>query len=321
MLSMLRHFLFCCLSFCAATMASAGTVSATLIEQATVEGGLVRFADLARLNCSDTAECARLESLQLGSSPRIGELRTLTRTQLVTALRQAGYGPAAQIAWQGATAAQLRTRGQLLDVRLLGEVALDALRSRYVQDQPVLAVQDVPTGIEVPLGAVAAVARPVPGRLKSQQTVTVDVNVDGRFYRSVAVSITAQAMRDGWFARQDMAAGAAVACVLFERRQIDVARVPNLPVAPDCNGTQRLSRALRAGELLDELAARTAPAIALGDRVPLQVEQGAVRLQTVAVALADGDVGSVIQVRPVAGTEPVKARVLGRGQIVLIGMQ
>ncbi|WP_159671725.1 flagellar basal body P-ring formation chaperone FlgA [Andreprevotia sp. IGB-42] len=299
--------------------AVADSITASLRPQASVDAERVRLADLAELHCTLPAECARLGEMAVGSAPRVGESRMVTRARLVAALRHAGYANAAQIEWAGAEAIAITTASQLVPAAQLEQAALAVLRQAYGKDQLDLTLTDVPAKVAVPNGALQVRGRALLGKLRAVQQVTLDVSVDGRFYRSVQVGVAIQAQRTAFFAKSALTIGAVVGCDQFEQRTVDITRFNTAPVAVDCSAPVRLARALRQGDYLDELAVKPVPAVMQGDRVALNVEQGAVRLQSLAVALADGDIGSVIQLRPVAGTEPVRARVSGKGQVILIG--
>ena len=159
-----------------------------------------------------------------------------------------------------------------------------------------------------------------PERPRSRMTVRVDVLLDGNFYRAVPVTFLVSAITPVLVARADLAKGMMPACANLELQLRDIAAFPSAPQTGDCADLQRrLRRNLTAGDVLLSSELETIPAVSEGQYVTLQVSEGAVQLESRALALADGRVGQRIAVRATASQEPVLATVIAPGLVNLSG--
>ena len=161
-------------------------------------------------------------------------------------------------------------------------------------------------------------ARPVLLAPRSAMKVDVDVSIDGRFYRAVTVPLTIALRRPVLVARHGLSAGARLDCADFVAEERDVAKLATPAQAADCQRSMRLRHSLQQGEVLDLARLAPMPAVRQGDRVTVSVQQGGIVIETFAVALADGEIGKTIQIRPGHASAAIPARVIAAGKLTLM---
>lgn len=191
------------------------------------------------------------------------------------------------------------------------------LASSYVSVEvtPVVIPPDVAVGSGLRGLKVRELATPV---LRPRMVVWVDVFGAGIASRAVPVPLAVRAMGQVLRARHAMAPGGVAVASDFEVQLRDVAQLPGAPAAPLPAGVQvRLRKGLAAGEVLLQTNRASAGGVLRGDRVRLQAGKAGMLLETAALALADGEPGQRIAVRPVAGEAAVQAMVAGDGVVRL----
>lgn len=172
--------------------------------------------------------------------------------------------------------------------------------------------------LPVPAGVVSLHPRIAAGTLPARRmVVVVDVQVDGRHWRTLPVWFVVRAWRPVWVARAPLAAGQVVDAAHFEREPRDVAALaaPALPLQQPLHGL-RLRRPLDAGAVLTAALVEALPAVVRHQTVRVRVQAGPVLLQAPGVALADARIGERVRVLNPASRESFGARVVADGLVV-----
>lgn len=172
----------------AAAQGCAG-VAIALRAQARVTGPTVTLGDVAILTSTELEPLRRLVDLPLGVAPAAGEIIVLERDALAGWIK-AKAGNQAELTWTGPVSSRIvaatrRVAGE--EIAATAEAALrDSLMARARSGD--LQLRSLPRDLEVPDGKLVLRARALDGAsLHTRMTVWVDVWVDQRFVRTVAV--------------------------------------------------------------------------------------------------------------------------------------
>ncbi|NHZ42579.1 flagellar basal body P-ring formation chaperone FlgA [Massilia aquatica] len=300
------------LSLIALLLASSGALAAvqvTLKGSALVTGARITLADIASVQGENAAA---LGVLDLGPAPLPGYSARISRAELERTLRSRG------LAWRlaGENAVSIERRAQAFDARQLVAVAEEQLRTHLAASHSRVELQlAAPLAeLQVPAGKVAFTARPLAAGLapRRRMQVWVDIAVDGAFARAVALPFQVRAFRPLLVAARDLQAGALPDCTSLVVREDDVTALDG-PAAPLACGAVRgrLKQSLAAGAPLLVSALQPELAVAQGESIRLQLQDGAIVLESRATALSDGNVGQRIEVRPAGASGTVRAEVVG----------
>ena len=285
----------------------------------------VRLGDVATVRSIEPELARRVRDIRIADRPALGFSRTFDRADVHAALASAGV-PRDAVALTGAerTVAQPATR--VLEAEALRRVA-DA-----ILEKTLLADPDVVTRFEplrpirqerVPAGrtSVQLRGRAVPDRSAiTRATVAVDVVVDGAVWRTIDVDYRLQRFVT------------ATTVVRAIPRGARLSRADLTPVEVEL-GSRRGHHFARAEDLVGLVAARdlavgrpllvddaTAPTVVQkNDPVRLISRRGRIQIAVRAVALEDGAIGDHVQVKNLAGGQPVQAVVHGPGLVIVPG--
>jgi len=310
----------------AASEDRAAAVHVRLKSLALVHERQVSLRDVAELAGEDAQAVERLGSVPLGRAPRLGYTERLSVAEIRRLVRSHLGESDDPIVWEGGRAVRIETAAVRYDGRLIVEAAVDRVRralpeGRYqrVEIHPAEAAP----AVELPAGEVSLGVREVPASklARSRVAVWVDVSLDGEFYRSVIVPLRLELFGPALIARKSLPRGHAATPEDFEPRQLDLASLGAEAVAPESLTGRRLARALAAGDALLETSLEERLAVGAGDMVTLQVRNGAVQIESQALALSAGAVGQIVKVRPGASDAEVLAEVLAPGIVKLSSRQ
>lgn len=313
-------------------------VSIELRPQVKLDQSSVRLGDIAFLTTRDLPTLRRLMALPLGPAPRPGSPAMLDRDTIVrwvearsglqtvdSALRM--QSPA--IRWTGASETEIESAAQ----QLPGETVVNAARSallNWLSQRSVRAeVEPVSTARDLLLPPGVATLRVRPLANQAQPTrrmlVWVDAWVDDRFVRTTAVTFEVGAWAPVTVASAGVGRGATVDPVMLrgatETREVDLTTIrQGTPVAAKAggemaDGSERLRRPLRPGEVLTSAHLEATPAVMRGNWAHLLARSGDVSVESRVEVLQDGRQGQVVRVKVPGSSGEVLARVTGPGQV------
>jgi len=302
----------------ASCLAAACIAAPTAVLQAQVrlDKDKVHLGDVASITGSDAAALPGWRALLLGPAPLTATPQCMTRAQLARILR---HTPLQLAGADSVCMAREQAGLNVAELRRMARPALEAWLARHAEHWE-LSEMDEAVIPMAPAGQRVLRVRPIDEAtpLAPAMQVWIDVEVDGRYARSVAVRFAVQAFRRV-LAMQDAAeAGVLLEPGMTTWREVDVARQPAALTAL-VPGRQRLRRSMEAGSVLTPASLGPAPAVARGDWLDLSLAAGAVRLQERVQALQDGQVGQRVRVRAEQATESFEARVSGVGQVEIDG--
>lgn len=279
------------------------------------------LGDVADVLAADPELAHELAGLTVGQAPRPGYPSRVPRAEFAHYLRLKYPQLADRLAWEGAASVTIESTGVRYDRQAIVDFAARELRARLEAGGGQVDVQpsDHVTPIELPPGDVTFKVRDSGADIRPAKRlcVTVDVLVDGAFYRSVPVWFSASVVRNVLKARRDLPAGQTADRQDFEVASQDVTDLATMPLAVTANlAGLRLKRPLAAGAALQQGILEVAPAISRGEDVTIELASQAIRLEAKGVALSEALIGQSIRVKT-SGNEILVAKVVAPGVVSL----
>ncbi len=307
----------------AGMLQAAGATSVTLVlqDRVQIDHAHVRVQDLAKVVTAGAAG-QRMADVDLGLAPRVGQVMRLSRAELGERITRALAGCDCDLAWQGATAVELRAASKFLPAQTMIEVAKAKLMAQFAADATSLELTLLApqADLELPLGTVEVKARDVLApQLSARVPVWVDVLVDGAVVRSVVLPFGLRSQRPVYVARTDLAKGALVTAADFVLQSRDVAGLRASAVGLEALASgARLVQHIGEGQVLTVSQLPVKQTVLRGDRVRLRIGDAHIAVETAALAQGDATVGQTVMVRPVASEQTVAARVVSADLVEII---
>jgi flagella basal body P-ring formation protein FlgA len=320
-----------CVASPVARSADRASVHVSLKADAMVSRARVTLGDVATMDDGEGSKngapgnpaiVKTLSAIDLGSAPLPGYTDRTTRKEIERLVRSRGLD--ATVIWDGADAVRIERIAKAADSAQLVDSAtayLGALLRGEGYRVELQLAAPLPE-IRLPTGRIELKPRALlPAQaLHRRVAVWVDVLIDGAFVRSVTVPLQVQAFKNVLVAKRDLPKGAAPQCDTLSERAEDVAALDSAPFPADCKLVQgNLRRAMALGTPLLKSNLQAPIAVAQGDSVSLQLVAGALTLESRAVAIADGEVGQRIAVRPSLSTDTIIAEVIAPGVVKVTG--
>jgi len=305
----------------AASSVDAAPVQLSLKTDAMISGARVTLADVVTSGDGEQTNSTAwkaLAAIDLGSAPRTGYTERYARKEIERLVRARGLDTA--VVWRGADAVRIERIAQVFDSAKIADSAEAYLRDTLRSDDTRIELQlSAPLpDLQLPTGRLELKPRAMPPAqaLHSRVTVWVDLIIDGVFVRSVTAQFNLRAYRPVLVAKRDLPKGTTPPCEALQVREADVAALDSPPFPADCKLVQgNLKRALALGAPLLKSSLQAPIAVSQGDSVSLQLVAGALLLESRAVAIADGEVGQRIPVKPSSSTETIVAEVIAPGVV------
>jgi len=296
-------------------------VELTLKSESMVKGTRLSLGDLVLHDQNEANEAAVVMAVDLGSSPPPGYTAYMTRKQIERLVRSQGLNHA--ITWQGPEAVRIERITRLYRGELTSQVAEQYLRQLLNDDvtRVDLTLITPIIDLQLPYGNVELKPRNMQATQAMRQRVSVwvDIVVDGNFVRTVNVPFNVNAYRSVLSAKLDLAQGTIPPCESMQLLEVDVAGLGSAQTFTECSSIQgRLKRNLASGAPLLKAQLETPFAISQGDYVALQLVNGAIYLESHAIAMANGEVGQRINVKPSISAQSVRAVIVAPGIVKVI---
>lgn len=292
----------------------------TLKPEATVEARYFTLVDVAEIRATTPEVASALQGLRVGSAPRVGYVEQFARDEIVRTVRQRLLPLQVQIEADGSSAVKLRSIGRPADLQAIADFAhsyLHGLLKGRFNDVEVSLAAPV-ADFELPAGNVAYKARPIDvEHMALRVPLWVDILVNNVPYRSVVLPFVVQVRRTVFIARQTLPQGAQVSIADFDVKE-------NEPTAASADFSSleegavpsRLRRPINAGQVLTRAHLPSLAGVAKGDLVKLVVAEGAVSIETVAIAYQDADIGQSVKVKAERSSDTIMGRLVSSGIVV-----
>src|SRR5262245_52430894 len=282
------------------------------------------LGDVAEVAGGDAGAVQRLSSVRLGKAPRLGYTEQLSLEEIQRLVRARFAGAEEPIVWEGGKAVRIETTAVPYDGRRIVEAAIGHVRRGFTRDDERVEIQagEAPV-LHLPPGAVSLKPRdldPTKPR-RGRVAVWVDISLDGEFYRTVIVPLRLEIFGTALVARKNLLRGQVAMPEDFEARRMDIAALRAEAADAASAYGRRLTRPLAAGEALLRTSLEEVLAVGAGDIVTLQVRNGAVQIESQAVALSAGAVGQIVKIKPGTSDAEILAEVLSPGVVKLSSRQ
>ena len=319
------------LGFMAAFWAAAGTyadggvpnIRIKLAEDSTIMTTHFQVADIAEVRSADQELAERIEGITINRVPRTGHSMYITRHMLAALVEHVIPGSYRRILFSGATAARIHGGGvSFAGVEIEREARATLtkwLGNSYdnYEIRPSSNIKDV----TLPDGRVTMTADIAGGdRLPREMCVRVDISIDGKHYQTVPVWFSISVYLPVLVARHELVKGRVPDESDFKAVVNDITGMNAAPLQSLSDaGSYRTRRTIRQGEVIFVDDLEKIPDVIAGQRVTVISDSGKVRIQTVGIALADGDQSDKVDIRAINGGAVYPAVVTGRGSVIATG--
>jgi flagella basal body P-ring formation protein FlgA len=321
---MSRYGLACLIGMALASSGApclAETASVRLKQQAELSTATYALGDISEIASADARLERRLAATPVGKTPRIGYAETVQRRTIADLIERGDPQLRAAIRWEGAEAVTVRGRGQKVSVDALLRAAVGALYAAVGNAVPHLEVDLLSNleNIHVPAGALRITPRIQPHpALSKRMCVWLDLQVDGKDYRTVPVWFAVKAFQPALVARVPLRAGDAPRLQDFATETLDVTTFGSAPLARDAPlDAVRLRKPLDAGMPLLAAHVEERPPVARNQPVEVRVTLGSIQIEIAGVALSDARLGEVVKVRNPASNDSFPATVIADGKVLI----
>ncbi len=311
----LMSLVFCLIFTCSGLRASEALIGININKSVTVSDPIVVLRDVADIKTSDLGLQSQLANLALVKSPRVGYTKEISRMQIQSRIRENLNVDPKRLVWKGADGVRVEIASQKLASPRLLEKAKGFLHaqlnnnSREVRAKTSRIKQD----FSLPLGEITLVPRMNSEFISKKMCVWVDVFIDNNFYRSVPVWFDMEVLEDVYVAKFGYRERDVVRPENFKLVRTDVTKISGQHVKSESfKKSVLLLKNLSQGEVLLSRNIKNVPAVIEGKILDLEVSEGSVRLRLKAIAERDAEIGEILKVKVVNGTEFVKARVVGK---------
>ena len=263
-----------------------------------VSGATCVLGDLAAVQPASDSAAQKLRSIGICPTPLPGGMRTISREQIVIALRRAGIADGSVDLLCPPQVTLRRTQsvvtGQALfdtaksfarnSVSLPGKLEIEA--RRLPPDQ------SVPTG-KIELRIKAGTRNPRRG----QNSVSVEIVIDGKVYRTVGVQLNLRVFAPVLIATKSVGRSEAISQANAAMEERDITMLPDDVLFESPSGDWTASAPIAEKAVIRRQWIVAPPAVKSGESVLVVVESGGVRVTEKGTAVQDGRPGDTIKVR------------------------
>lgn len=288
----------------------------TLKPSAEISGKAVSLGDIASISTNSKALGDKLKGVELCASPLPGKMRKLSRSQLAVSLRKSGIDTSivSLICPENIciTRRSVTISGQqLFDAAkecILGNSKLPG--SVYVEPVRLL------PAVQLPIGRVELKAQVMGSIRKGQNSVPIDIVIDGKTERRVYVPVMVKVIAKVLVASKSILKGDELTPdnTSFEDREIT--SLPYDPYTDELGDGYQASMSITQGSIIRNQWVKPPVMVRSGDNVIVVAGYGGVRVTDKGIAVQDGGAGDRVKVRLDAGRE-VRAFVVEPGVVQL----
>jgi len=283
----------------AITLAGAAALpTITVRPECEIAGSSCTLGDAASVQSGDAALTQRLKNILVCPTPLPGKTRMVTRDQIVIALRRAGVSdqsvqllcPAQVILRRG----QSTVTGQALfdAAKAFAQSGVSLTGTVVIEPRRLPSDQIVPAGSpELRIKAGARSAR------KGQNSIPVEIVVDGQVYRTVMVSAMVRVVAPVLVATKTIAKSETISSVNTALQERDITTLSSDVMFEAPNADWTASVPISEGAVIRGQWVAAPAAVKSGDSVLVVVESGGVRVTEKGTAVQDGRLGDRIKVR------------------------
>ena len=296
---------------------------------AAIRGNEILLDDIAKIVGNDARFTKHLEQVRIGTAPTGRLARWLTQREIRNALRVANLDPD-ELAWTGARRVEIFAANSLVSSEEIIKSADTVIRAlmqaegeKDAQWSVVSHITDVV--IPTPRSGKELVARLPSGRLgRSTAVVIVDILVDGKKVRQVALSFKLKRFREVLVALKNLKSGDGFVAENVMTKRVDIARsiqpANASPLTKLSQTRDRVARGpIRTGRIIYEKDLAMPMVIFKGDLVTVVAVVGNVRVTARGIAKKSAAIGQRIPVviQKQKSLIPVEGIVYGTGLVIV----
>lgn len=283
-----------------------------------VYGAQIRLSELVKLSSLPPALQAELGQVELGPSPRPGEVVSLPGSTLLTRIRSSAPG-ATSLQWQVPPTVQVERAA----TRIEAAQVLESLRVWIEANQAVPVEQLSLSGLQVrspllvPAGAVTLDFEPAPGDdLLGPSSLNLLVWVDGALIERIPVRVRVDGQLRVLVLSRPVRLGQELTASDVQEELRSVATLTGQPaLRRDEVVGRQARRALNSNRVLGLEDVEDKPVLRKGDAVTILLRSGALLLTAQGEALQDGRTGETISVLNVGTKRQLRGKVTATGEV------
>lgn len=274
-----------------------------------ISGTTCLLADAATFQNADAATTARLKGVTVCSSPLPGKTRMVTREQIITSLRRAGFADGSVDFLCPAQVSVRRAQSLVTGQQLFDAAKSCAGSTASFPGKVQIEAQRLPLDQSAPSGSTELRVKAAANRLrKGQNSVPVEIVVDGTVYRTVSVSLTVRVIAPVLVATKIISRAEAISGLNTALEEREITMLPDdvlLETPADCTASSAISE----GAIIRKQWVVAQAAVKSGDSVLVVVESGGVRVTEKGTAVQDGRPGDRIRIRLAGDVREVRGTV------------
>lgn len=317
-----RHFsliiIVLLLAFLVSPAEADDTVVVLFKHEVRITKSTYKLADIAELNKVESALRNQLSEVEIGRTPRPGQLTQITQSELTALLEHIFPGITMHLRWEGPAFVRVRGSGVRCEAGALRRSAYQLLFGwlKVHYEQVSLQVVGEPEPIIIPEGEVEFHPKlSAATRLGKRMPVWVDVLVDGQHYQTVPIWFAVSVPASVLMVKSAMAKHQELSQKDVVEKTFDIARLSGDPLYKGDLVGKRIVHYMKAGDVITMTDVETVPMVSQGDLVTAFAHYGSVSLAAEGIALMDGNVSQIIEVRNPGSGETYNARVIGNNQV------
>lgn len=307
-LSLLVLFSYC--------LATADTI--TLHSTARVKGAVFSLGEIAAVKGNE-----ELAAVELGPTPPPGEIFYCDRAAITAILKSRGFDPS-DITWAGASSVEIQTESFTLahsDIALVAEefLKLSLPWSETDMSCQLLTAPGQALSLPIPKHSLQIrPSRPEPLKNRGEVAVSVAFIVDGREINQLTLRFRVRVFQIAYVTTAFVKRHTVITSDLVCQKRVEITAISGRAViAPGQWQGKRARHNLAANHLITIGDLEPVPVVGKGAPVTIVVKSGALKIGVSAIALQDGQVGEVIEVRNCASHKKLKAVVVDKGTVAL----
>lgn len=299
--------------------AGAATIPTVMVRPDSQTSGLyTSVGDIATVRCSDKALAGMIRAAQVCSSPSPGRVRTLTRLQVTIALRKIGLTDKT-VQLLCPQQVSISRAASTVSGQAIAEAAKQyAIASREWTGTVTAETPRLPEDVTVASGKTEIRVRDGVWRMHpGQNSVPVQISVDGKALRTVAVTVYIKMVAKVLVATQTIAKSGSIDRTNTKLQDRDVTSTPADVLTDDKTDGLVAALQITSGSVVRRSFVIQPTAIKSGDSVIIVVQNGGVRVSQKGVAMQDGRVGDTIRVKLDGSSNDVRAVITEPGLVTI----
>lgn len=281
-----------------------------------VSRGYITVGDVSEIKC--TCDTDAVAKIALGSAPRIGYTRIVTRAEVQHKLQKKGF----DVMFTGAEKTQIIRQGRNVSSVSLLEKAREALDAWLAEKKVVVSRIEAVSKLRdlaIPTGDYDIDFSIAPYSSGNIVRVWAEISVDGKHYQTYPVWFDVSARMRVYVLENDVNRGGRLEHS-GKMMMTDLKSIGAEYVTENINSV-RAKHALKVGNVLMKDDVEAIPAVEAGEIVNVHSKSGAVTIVTKGYAVNDGDVGEIVLLRSLTNAGEFAGKVTMNNTVLALGAE